>query len=114
MLVRQPVSISGLSEIALFLAVSAVISAGAAVFILIAVLVLVVVLVVVLIVIVIVVFVLVLILVFVVHSITPLNVFWNLRSAFSLTEKRYIIHESSVKHELCGDPVLKLAERAGK
>ena len=46
MLVRQPVSISGLSEIALFLAVSAVISAGAAVFILIAVLVLIVVIVV--------------------------------------------------------------------
>ena len=44
---------------------------------------------------------LVLILVFVVHGITPLNVFWNLRSAFSLTEKRYIIHESSVKHKLC-------------
>ena len=42
MLVRQPVSISGLSEIALFLAVSAVISAGTAVFILIAVLVLIV------------------------------------------------------------------------
>lgn len=74
------------------------ISAGAAVFILIAVLVLVVVLIVIA---VIVVFVLVLILVFVVHSITPLNVFWNLRSAFSLTEKRYIIHESSVKHKLC-------------
>ena len=69
MLVRQPVSISGLSEIALFLAVSAVISAGAAVFILIAVLVLIVVIVVL-----VVASVLVLILVFVVHNITPLSV----------------------------------------
>ena len=74
-LVRQPVSISGLSEIALFLAVSAVISAGAAVFILIAVLVLIVVIVVLIAVLVlIVVSVLVLILVFVVHNITPLSV----------------------------------------
>ena len=75
-LVRQPVSISGLSEIALFLAVSAVISAGAAVFILIAVLVLIVVIVAVIAVIVILVVasVLVLILVFVVHNITPLSV----------------------------------------
>ena len=78
-LVRQPVSISGLSEIALFLAVSAVISAGAAVFILIAVLVLIVVIVVLVaviavIVILVVASVLVLILVFVVHNITPLSV----------------------------------------
>ena len=75
-LVRQPVSISGLSEIALFLAVSAVISAGAAVFILVAVLVLIVVIVAVIAVIVILVVasVLVQILVFVVHNITPLSV----------------------------------------
>ena len=81
-LVRQPVSISGLSEIALFLAVSAVISAGAAVFIMIAVLVLIVVIVVfvvlvaviAVIVVLVVASVLVLILVFVVHNITPLSV----------------------------------------
>lgn len=63
-----------LSEIALFLVISAVISAGTAVLVLIVVFVVIVIIVVVLIA-VIVASVLVLVLVFVVHNITPLNVF---------------------------------------